>query len=52
MVSMQQQEQPPTEQKPIPISEPSEEHKKIPKVVFIDNAEAWVDKYGEEALFG
>ena len=39
------------EQKPIPISEPSATHKKIPKVVFIDNAEAWVDKYGEEPLF-
>ena len=36
----------------IPIAEPSEAHKKIPKVVFIDNAEAWVEKYGEDALFG
>ena len=35
----------------IPIAEPSEVHKKIPKVVFIDNAEAWVEKYGEEPLF-
>ena len=53
MVETQMQSQTPAaEQKPIPISEPSETHKKIPKVVFIDNAEAWVDKYGEDALFG
>ena len=52
--STQMQEQTPaaTGQKvPIPISEPSETHKKIPKVVFIDDAEAWVDKYGEQPLF-
>ena len=36
---------------PIPISEPSAAHKKIPKVVFIDDAEAWVEKYGEQPLF-
>lgn len=34
-----------------PISEQSELHRKIPKVVFIDNVEAWVDKYGDDALF-
>ena len=37
--------------KPIPISEPSTTHQKIPKVIFIDNADAWVEKYGEDALF-
>lgn len=51
MVETQMQEQTPTAVKEIPISEPSATHKKIPKVVFIDNAEAWVDKYGEEELF-
>ena len=34
-----------------PISEQSEAHRKIPKVVFIDNVEAWVDKYGDDNLF-
>ena len=37
--------------KPIPISEPSKDHQKIPKVIFIDNADAWVEKYGEDPLF-
>ena len=36
----------------IPITETSEENsKKIPKVVFIDNTEAWVEKYTDDALF-
>jgi len=35
----------------IPITEPSESHRKIPKAIFIENVEAWVDKYGDEALF-
>ena len=50
---MEAKDQAPTEQaaKPIPISEPSEKHQKIPKVIFIDNADAWVEKYGEDALF-
>ena len=26
--------------------------KKIPKVIFIDNVEAWVDKYSDDELFG
>ena len=34
-----------------PISEQSEAHRRIPKVVFIDNTEAWVDKYGDDNLF-
>ena len=36
----------------IPITEPSSENsRKIPKVVFIENTEAWVDKYTDDALF-
>ena len=36
----------------IPITETSEANsRKIPKVVFIDNTEAWVDKYTDDALF-
>jgi len=36
----------------IPLTEPSTENsKKIPKVVFVDNTEAWVEKYGDDALF-
>ena len=36
---------------PIPITEVSENHRKIPKAVFIDDVEAWVEKYGEDELF-
>ena len=37
---------------PIPITEASDANsKKIPKVVFIENTEAWVDKYTDDALF-
>ena len=36
----------------IPITEASEANsKKIPKVVFIENTEAWVEKYTDDALF-
>lgn len=35
----------------IPISEPSEIHRKIPRAVFMEDCEAWVDKYTEEELF-
>ena len=37
----------------IPITEEamSENTRKIPKVVFIENVEAWVDKYSDDALF-
>ena len=36
----------------IPITEESTENsRKIPKVVFIENIEAWVDKYTDDALF-
>ena len=36
----------------IPITETSDENtKKIPKVVFIENTEAWVEKYTDDALF-
>ena len=30
----------------------NENTKKIPKVIFIDNVEAWVDKYSDDELFG
>lgn len=39
------------EKAPIPISEPSTIHRKIPKAVFLDDVEAWVEKYTEEELF-
>ena len=36
----------------IPITEASNENsRKIPKVIFIENTEAWVDKYTDDALF-
>ena len=37
----------------IPITEEAldENTRKIPKVLFIDNTEAWVDKYTDDALF-
>ena len=37
----------------IPITEDAldENTVKIPKVVFIDNTEAWVEKYTDDALF-
>ena len=36
----------------IPITEQSTENsKKIPKVIFIENVEAWVEKYTDDALF-
>ena len=36
----------------IPMTEDSTENsRKIPKVIFIENTEAWVDKYTEDALF-
>ena len=35
----------------IPITEPSTDTRAIPKVVFIENIEAWVDKYTDDALF-
>lgn len=34
-----------------PITEVSDNHRKIPKAVFVENVEAWVDKYGDDALF-
>ena len=34
-----------------PITEPSESHRRIPKAVFIENVEAWVEKYTDDALF-
>ena len=35
----------------IPITEPSSDTRQIPKVIFIENIEAWVDKYTDDALF-
>ena len=35
----------------IPITETSTDTKQIPKVIFIENIEAWVDKYTDDALF-
>ena len=35
----------------IPISEPSTIHRKIPKAVFLEDVEAWVERYGEDDLF-
>lgn len=34
-----------------PITEVSDNHRKIPKVVFIDNTDAWVERYGDDGLF-
>ena len=34
-----------------PITESSDLHRKIPKVVFIENVDAWVEKYTDDALF-
>lgn len=37
----------------IPITESAEsDPRKIPKAIFIDDTDAWVEKYTEEALFG
>ena len=36
----------------IPMTEESNDNsRKIPKVVFIENTEAWVEKYTDDALF-
>ena len=36
----------------IPITEQSDgSHRKIPKAVFIEDVEAWIDKYGEDPLW-
>ena len=43
-----------TEQKaatPIPITEQSEKHRRIPRAIFIEDTDAWVDKYGDDQLF-
>lgn len=38
---------------PIPITESAEsDPRKIPKAIFIDDTDAWVEKYTEDALFG
>ena len=35
----------------IPISEASTIHRKIPKAVFLEDVEAWIERYGEDDLF-
>ena len=35
----------------IPITEEGNNERKIPKVIFIENVDAWVEKYTEDALF-
>ena len=37
---------------PIPITESNTGHRKIPKAVFIEDVAAWVERYGEDDLFG
>lgn len=34
----------------IPLTEDAKNLRKIPKAVFIENTEAWVDKYGSEDI--
>ena len=37
---------------PIPMTEESNENsRKIPKVLFIEDTDAWVEKYTDDALF-
>jgi hypothetical protein len=36
---------------PIPITERTEGHRNIPKAIFIENVDAWVEKYNEDILF-
>ena len=35
----------------IPITEVSENHRKIPRAVFVEDSEAWVEKYGDGPIF-
>jgi hypothetical protein len=35
----------------IPIVEVSTNHRKIPKAVFIEDVNAWVERYGDDDLF-
>jgi len=35
----------------IPITEISENHRKIPRAVFVEDVEAWVEKYGDGPIF-
>ena len=34
----------------IPLTEPSDNPRKIPMAVFIENTEAWDEKYGDELI--
>jgi hypothetical protein len=35
----------------VPITEVSENHRRIPKAVFVEDVEAWVEQYGEDVIF-
>jgi hypothetical protein len=35
----------------VPITEVSENHRRIPKAVFVEDVEAWVEQYGEDIIF-
>lgn len=35
----------------IPITEPGDNARKIPRAIFIEDVEAWVEKYGDDPLF-
>ena len=37
-------------QGPIPLTENSDNPRKIPKAVFLENTEAWAEKYGCQTL--
>lgn len=41
-----------TQAKIIPLTEVSANARKIPQAVFIENCEAWVDKYGGDEIIG
>ena len=40
----------PTKQVQIPLTEDAHNMRKIPKAIFIENTEAWVDKYGSDPI--
>jgi hypothetical protein len=40
----------PTSKKVIPLTEDAQNLRKIPKAVFIENTEAWVEKYGADDI--
>jgi hypothetical protein len=36
--------------KPVPLTEQSANARKIPQAIFIENTEAWVEKYGGDEI--